>query len=146
MTKGVKIFMGIGCSFLLIGAVIAVGLVIGLNYLESSLEESTKEVEAEGREFGKATDNEGCINEGLRRSKSATILDFGSGMSSMVFVEACLKSSRPTPDFCVGVPSFWSMQDSEWKIAECRKAGLDEAKTGCMHVFKVKHEFCSPAF
>jgi hypothetical protein len=146
MTKGLKIFMGIGCSLLVFGAVLLVGLVIGLNYLESRIGESTKAFEVEGREFGRKTDQQGCINEGLRRSKSMKIFDFESGVSNMSFVDSCLELSRPTPGFCAGVPSFWSMKDSEWKVSQCRKAGMDEQKTGCMHVFKIKHDYCRPAF
>jgi hypothetical protein len=67
-------------------------------------------------------------------------------METLAFTEACLKSGKPTPGFCDGVPSYWSTKDSEWKINQCRKAGMDEEKTGCMHVFKAKHNHCSPAF
>jgi len=143
MKRGVKIFIGVAGALFLFGVIAVIGGILALNYIESRIDESTKQYEAEGLEFGKTADQQGCINEGLRRAKSATVFEVGDGLANLVFVEACLKQCSPTKDFCSGVPSFWSTQDSEWKIEECRKAGLDEQKTGCMHVFKAKHNFCN---
>ena len=146
MTKGVKIFLGIGCGLLLIGVVVGILGIIGLNYLESTLGEATEKVEAEGRDYGRATDQQGCIAESMRRSKSMGLLDLSGGIALSAFTDACLENSRPTDKFCDGVPSFWSMKDSEWGADLCRKAGIDPEKTACIHVTKRKHQFCSKPF
>lgn len=97
---------------------------------------------AEGREYGKATDQQGCMKEGLARAKGINFIDVNALTLNSGFVEECLKASRPAPGFCNGVPSFWSFKDDEWKAAQCRKAGMDEFKTGCAAVFQDQIDFC----
>jgi len=98
--------------------------------------------QAEGREYGKGTDQQGCMKEGLARAQGIGFLDVNAQTLNNGFVEECLKASRPTPGFCQGVPSYWSMKDDEWKAAQCRKVGMDESKTGCSSVFQTQIEFC----
>ena len=144
MTKNTKIFLGVGCGALLIGViVVVVGGIIAMKTWGKHFAEATTDIQQKGREFGKTTDQQGCITEGVQRSRSSGLLDFGAGMELGVFVDSCLAASRPTPNFCEGVPSFWSMKDSEWGMAECKKAGVDPEKTACIHVMKRKHQFCS---
>jgi hypothetical protein len=144
MKRGTKIGLGIGCGALLVvGAVVIVGGYFALNYLEKTVGEATQESEAEGREFGKTTDQEGCIKDGMRRSRSVGFVDFGGALALTAFVDACLNTSRPTEGFCNGVPSFWSMKEGEWGADLCRKAGIDPEKTACIHVTKRKHQFCT---
>jgi len=144
MKKGAKVALGVGCGVLVFGAIVViVAGYFGLNYIESRLDESVKKFEIEGREFGKTTDTKGCVDQGVHRSASVELLDMSGGIALGAFVDACLETSRPTDNFCEGVPSFWSMRDSEWAAAECTTAGLDSKKTACVHVLKRKHEFCS---
>lgn len=142
MTKNAKILTGIGCGLLVLGAIVLVGGYFTMNYLERRLAEGTKQYEAAGLEFGKTTDQQGCIDEGLRRGKTSSITDFSLAVST--FTESCLKNAKPVADFCAGVPGFWSLKDTEWGVEQCQKAHQDEVNTGCMHVFQAKHSFCSP--
>ena len=146
MTKGVKIFLGVGCGVLVIGVVVIIVGIMALNYFERTVGENLKGVETEGREYGRNVDQRGCIDEGVRRSKAVGMLDISAGLALSAFTDACLETSRPTAGFCDGVPSFWSMKDSEWGIAQCRKAGVDPEKTGCIHVMKRQHQHCSKPF
>ena len=147
MTKGTKIFLGVGCGVLLIGAiVVVVGGIFALNYVEKSMGEAYAGVEAEGREFGKTVDQRGCIDEGIRRSRSMGPLDLSRAIALSTYVDACLETCRPTAGFCDGLPSFWSMKDAEWSAAQCRKAGVDPEKTGCIHVLKRQYQFCIKPF
>jgi len=130
----------------LIGAVVLVAGYFALNFLEKRLEESTAQFAVEGREFGKGADQRKCMDEGIRRSKSMGLLDFSGASTVSRFIDACLETSKATPNFCDGVPSFWSMKDNEWGAAQCRKAGIDPEKTGCIHAMKRQHEFCSKPF
>ena len=60
------------------------------------------EVVAEGREFGKGTDNRGCVDEGVSRYKKEP--GFSNALSNGIFVRICLDNSKPTPGFCDTVP------------------------------------------
>jgi len=144
MKKGTKIFLGVGCGILLLGAIV-VGVVgiVALNYLDNRVRESTAEYEQRGHEYGMTTDQKGCMEEGMRKSESIGLLDLGDGIKLSAFVDACLATSRPTQDFCDGVPGFWSLEETEWGKVECRRAGIDPYKTGCLQVTKRKHQLCS---
>lgn len=143
MTKKAKILIGVGIGVVVIGGALITALVVGMNYLESRFNESVKPAEAEGLAFGKSTDQNGCIDEALVRSKPNKILDLGAGIATGVFVDSCLKTCKPSQGFCDGVPSFWDTKDSEWKVDQCKKRGLDIQNTGCMHVFQAKFQHCS---
>lgn len=139
MNKGMKIFLGVGCGLLLIGGIAIVIVVVGLNYL---VNKNTATHEAEGREFGKTHDQQGCMDEGMRRSRSIGVIDLAAGIQLGAFVDACFTTSRPTPNFCEGVPGLFSFKETEWGKAECRRVGIDPEKTACIHVTKRKHEYC----
>jgi hypothetical protein len=144
MTKNTKIFLGVGCGVLLvIGLVIVIGAFIAMRTWGPQFLEATTRADTAGREFGKTTDHQGCMKEGMQRSKSTTLLDIGAGMELSVFVDACLKVSRETANFCDGVPSMFSLEANDWGAAECKKAGIDPEKTGCVHIMKRKHQFCN---
>lgn len=144
MKRGTKIGLGIGCGVLLLGGlVVIVGGYFALNWFEKNIGEMMVKDEQEGREFGKTTDKDGCMEEGMRRSKSQRLLDFKEALPLTAFVDGCLESSSDTPNFCEGVPSMWSMKDSEWGADVCREAGIDPDETGCVFVTKRKHEYCN---
>lgn len=144
MTKNTKIFLGIGCgAVLVIGLVVVIGGFIAMRTWGTKFMESAERAGTEGREFGKTTDQQGCMKEGVNRSKNSGLIDLGAGIELAGFVGSCLDASRPTANFCDGVPTLWSMQESEWSMAECRKAGVDPEKTACVHVMKRKHQFCN---
>jgi hypothetical protein len=144
--KGTKIVLGVGCGLLLIGAVVIVVGLVAVTYIDKRVRESTAESEQRGREYGQTTDQKGCMDEGMRKSRSIGLLDLGDGIKLSAFVDACLEASRPTQDFCHGVPSFWSLKETEWGQIECRRAGIDPDKTSCLQVTKRKHEYCTKPF
>ena len=144
MTKNTKIFLGVGCGLVLIvGLVVVIGGFIAVRTWGPQFIESTTRGDAEGREFGKTTDRQGCMKEGMERSRSKGVLDLGAGMELSIFVDSCLKVSRETPNFCDGVPSMFSFEANDWAAGECKKAGLDPEKTACVHILKRKHQFCN---
>jgi hypothetical protein len=83
------------------------------------------------------------MTEAMNRSKKVGLIDIGSILRLSTFTDACLKASKPTPNFCDGVPGVFSMKDTEWGAVECRKAGVDPEKTACIHVTKRKIQFCA---
>ena len=144
MAKTGKILLGVGCGVVVLAVIAIVGGYFALNYIEARLDASTKQDEAAGSEFGKKTDQQGCIDEGLRRARSYTYTDMSSSLYTQTFVEACLKNAKPVQDFCAGAPPFWDINETKWMVDQCHKAGLDEKKTGCVSVFAGKKNFCSP--
>ena len=145
MSKNGKILLGIGGVLLALIVVCGVAGKLAMDFAEKRLVEGSKPDIDAGVEFAKTTDQKGCMDEGLKRARAITLVDFGKGMSLDTFLVSCLKGAKPTQDFCVGVPGYWSMKDTEWKQAECKKAGLDEKKSGCIYVFQAKYSICSPA-
>ena len=103
-------------------------------------EQRTNEYESKGAEFGKNSDQAGCIQEGLLRSKSAIESEIAEAGLNSSFTSACLRSSRPTVEFCNDIPA---VDLEEWKDAQCRKDGLERAQPGCLKMLEAKIDFCS---
>lgn len=126
--------------------IVGIGALVGVAIYITSGKEYTQQYEArqaEGREFGKTTDQQGCMQEGLKRARAMKAYNINQVMFNKAFVEECLQTSRPTQGFCDGVPSQWNPNNSDWEEKQCAKAGLDDLQTGCKAVFDVKVDFCS---
>ena len=144
MTRNTKIALGVGCGrVLVVGLLVVVGGFFPMRTWGTKFIESSTKADAAGREFGMTTDQQGCMKEGVQRSKSTSLLDIGKGMELAMFVDGCLKVSRTSPNFCDGVPGMLSFEANDWGAEECKKVGVDPEKTGCVHVMKRKHQFCS---
>ncbi|MEQ1645332.1 MAG: hypothetical protein ABL959_17920 [Pyrinomonadaceae bacterium] len=144
MSKNIKILIGVLGLLIFLAAVCVIGGYLGMNYLERNLQEAVKADVEEGKTYGKTIDQQACMTEGLRRSKSMTFIELSKLSSLGAFVEACIGVAKPVKDFCTGVPGAFDFDKNKWQINECRAAGLDEAKTGCTSVFQAKHAFCNP--
>ncbi len=81
-----------------------------------------------GREFGKTTDQNGCMQKGFTLP--------GDFLRQSFFISGCLRISRPTPDFCNEVPDF----NDKWAGEQCEKVG--DNKDSCVWTFKAKQSFC----
>lgn len=136
MTAKAKIIIIIGSvSFILIAAV--VGVIIYLA-LDKDYAEQYSAALAEGREFGKGTNQDGCIHEGMSRLKGVEEPSIKQLAVNGVFVRECLSVSKPTPGFCVGVPS---VPYRDWIADQCKQIGRTDAV--CLGVFDAKHTFCN---
>ena len=133
---------------LLAVAVIVVLLVVGVvvggvgwwSRNKDKLIGSLKESMTEGRDYGRTTDNQGCVDESLSRYKKE--LGFTCAISANLFNKACLEVSRPTPGFCTDVPKITSfMKSAEWRAAQCRRVDLSSDKY-CQQLFQPVQEFC----
>jgi hypothetical protein len=135
MKIGTEIVIGI-----VIGVVMTIGLVVGgwfglIFLLDRGYKKHAQKVEqaeVDGREFGKTTDQNGCMEKGFLRDAAGESFYMG-----VAFVEECLKSSKPTPDFCDGVPYG---ADLKWEVEECKKVGHN--RESCFHAFVAKGSFC----
>ena len=82
----------------------------------------------DGREFGKTTDHNGCMEKGFTLTNDI--------IRKWTFTEGCLRTSRPTPDFCQGVP----YHTPEWADEQCKNVG--DNKVSCGQAFYGKQIFC----
>ncbi len=141
MRTSTKIILSVGGAFVFFIFLVIAAFVIWVN----PDEQSKKDFEAaqiEGREFGLKTDNNGCIKEGLAQAKNTPFTDINTLVVKLVFVEECLKASRPVNDFCEGVPSVLDVNEMDWRREQCRKAEMDEFQSGCLGVYDKKRFFC----
>ena len=125
---------------LLVGAVV-IGGVVWWSRNKDKLMGRAKEVMTEGRDFGRNTDNQGCVDESVSRYKKEP--GFSSALSNTIFTRACLDASRPTPGFCNDVPQPTEfMKSSQWTREQCRRVDL-ATDTYCQQVFQPIQAFCA---
>jgi len=123
---------------LVVGAV--VGGVVWWSRNKDKLMGRAKEVMTEGREFGRSTDNQGCVDETMVRYKKEP--GFASAISSSIFTRACLDASRPTPGFCTDVPKPTEfIKSGQWRVERCRGVDLS-SDSYCQQLFQPVQEFC----
>jgi hypothetical protein len=124
---------------LLIGGVV-VGGVVWWSRNKDKLMGRAKEVMTEGRDFGRSTDNQGCVDESLARYKKEP--GFTSAISANIFNKACLETSRPTTGFCNDVPKVTEfMKSAEWRKSQCTRVDLS-SDSYCPQLFQPVQEFC----
>ena len=133
---------------LLIVAVVIVVLVLGcigaaVYYVSRNKDAwiaKGKAVASEGRDFGRGSDNQGCVDESISRYKKEP--GFGSAISNSIFMQSCLDSSRPTPNFCAEVPKATEfMKSAQWRVDQCRKIDLS-SDSYCQQLFQPVQQFC----
>src|SRR6266851_10061453 len=106
---------------LVVGAIVAGVVWWGRN--KDKLVARAKEVATEGREFGRNTDHQGCVDESVSRYKKEP--GFTTVLSNSIFTRACLEASRPTPGFCSDIPRKSEfVKSAEWRISQCRRVDL----------------------
>jgi hypothetical protein len=124
--------------------VMVIALIVGGVYIARrygpELVEATKQTVGEAQEYGRRTDNEGCLNEALARQARAE--GFGDMIKNNMFLRACLESSRPTPGFCDDVPRpIEFMKSAQWQLDRCKQYGLPPEKQ-CGQLFQQVQQFC----
>ena len=124
--------------------VLAIAGVLGVVYVAKKygpgLMEAGKHSMEEGQEYGRRTDNEGCVNEAVARHAHASGL--GDMIGNGIFMRACLEASRPTPRFCDDVPNrFEFMKSAQWQLDECKRYGLSP-QSQCAQLFQQVQQFC----
>ena len=128
-------------GLVLLGGVIVACVVGGIFMLGFS--GYAEQVEKDGVEFGKHTDQLGCLNEALQRlgaaNKSKNII---KRRETQLFLYGCFQTSRPTPDFCANAPkedAFFEVQ--RWSKKRCEElgAGDDDA---CESLFMEVSDVC----
>ena len=132
----------IGCiGLVLLAGAIVVCVVGGIFFL--GLTGYADQAEKDGVEFGKGTDQAGCLNEARRRlavaSKSGDII---KRRQTQLFLYGCFQSSRSTPDFCANTPkqdSFFDVQ--KWSNERCREIGEGD-DDACVSLYMEVSDVC----
>jgi hypothetical protein len=131
-------------AVVIIVVLLVVGLIVGgvvwWSRNKDRLIGSVKQSMTEGREYGRTTDNQGCVDESLSRYKKDP--GFSSVISTNLFDTACLEVSRSTPGFCDDVPKTTEfMKSGQWRADQCRKAALS-SDSYCQQLFQPLQQFC----
>ena len=139
MTRGWKIGLSIFIG-LFLALMLAVGA--GIYFLSKygrEMGEGVKRSQSEGENFGRGTDDAGCLQEALARNKKNNSIT--KIVSSNVFLATCLKESKPSQGFCEGVPLRSHKQESKrWAEQKCREAG--QSGITCEAMFQVVQSYC----
>ena len=123
---------------LVVGVIAAAGIWFYRN--KDALQTKINDITTEARDFGKNTDNQGCVNETISRYKAEP--GFTSVMSNAIFVRICLDNSRATPGFCDAVPKQREFsRTGQWRKEQCQRAGL-ESDSYCESLFTPVQQFC----
>lgn len=134
-----RVMIGVAIAFALVVIVMAISLIIMLRKPGNSKQRGEEQHTA-GVEFGKTTEQRGCITEGLKRGDKLGIFDISAQIENESFVKGCLETSRPTPQFCDGVPSGWKNIVAEWDKKQCEKSKVFGPI--CEGIFKQQIYFC----
>jgi hypothetical protein len=140
MPGWLKALLAVAIVAVLLVVGVVVGGVVWWSRNKDKLMGRAKEVMTEGREFGRTTDNQGCVDETLVRYKKEP--GFTSVISLSIFSRACLDASRPTPGFCNDVPKPTEfIKSGQWRVEQCRRADLS-SDSYCRQLFQPVQEFC----
>jgi hypothetical protein len=129
---------------LIIGLLLIVG-VVGAGVFwwmrnKDALMARAKEVVTEAKDFGRNTDNQGCVDESISRYKKEP--GFSSAISNSIFMRTCLDASKPTPGFCNDVPGKTEfMRSGEWRRDQCSRVDLSK-DSYCQQLFQPVQDFC----
>lgn len=133
---------------LLIIAIVIVLLVVGVIGAgvfwwmrnKDELMSRAKEVTTQAKDFGLNSDNQGCVDEAVARYKREP--GFTSAISTGIFMNICLDSSRPTPGFCDNVPKRTEFRkSSQWWTEQCSRVDLSR-DSYCQQIFQPVQQFC----
>jgi len=140
MKTWVKVVLVVGGLLVLLVAAAAFGLVYVARRYGPALVEAGKHSIEEGRDFGRGTDNEGCVAEAASRHQRDHSLT--AVFNNNLFLNSCLPASRPTPGFCDEVPGPLEFsKTARWQFAECERYGL-KTETQCAQLFQPVQQFC----
>lgn len=95
----------------------------------------------EGRDLGRTTDNQGCVDQSILRYKKEP--GFTTLIASTLYMRSCLDVSRATPGFCDEVPRQNEFtRSAHWRVAQCTKVNLT-GDNYCQQLFAPIQDFCA---
>lgn len=138
--KGILIALG------LVAVLIVAGLVTGYVWISrhaGEMKQASAAAGADGRTFGATTDNAGCLKSASERAKSDTSSMITRAIAIGEYVGKCLEASRPTPNFCEGIPAFDPLHSrGTWMTQRCETYAIDVRY--CTLAMQRVQFFCHP--
>lgn len=126
------------CFVLLIIAGVGFG-VYWFSKHKNELIETGMNARKEGAEFGKKTDDQGCLAEGLRRHRERQ--GFSDAILNNLFLAGCFDTARPTATFCEGVPrSSEIIESARWRVKKCTDENLSD--NYCANLYAEVQKYC----
>jgi hypothetical protein len=140
MPTWLKVLLIVGGIFVvLVVGVLAVTVIVARKY-GPAIVKNIEQAGDEAKEYGRRTDNEGCLNEAVARHARAEGL--GDIIKNSLFLRICLDNSRQTPGFCDAVPHQLEFTRSvQWQLEQCKRYGLSTEKQ-CGQLFQQVQQFC----
>jgi hypothetical protein len=142
VSTGGKVLLTIACIFIALIVVAAVLFSVGAYWFTQNKDRiaaGAKKSMEDGAAFGRQTDNQGCVDEALARHKRDN--GFTSAIANNLFLQGCLRASRPTPNFCDAVPRQSEITKSiSWRLDKCAEAGVNDQY--CGNLFAQVQTFC----
>ncbi|HXI22414.1 MAG TPA: hypothetical protein VNG71_00960 [Pyrinomonadaceae bacterium] len=131
-------------ALLIVGGIVIIAIVVTIaSWLTGSSKKASQQSAAkmqEGAVFGKTTNQQGCIDEGLTRGFKLGVFDFEAQGANEDFVLGCLPASASSPGFCDGVPSGVKNIFVDWTKAKCEK--IEMPGTICTGIYDQQIRFC----
>jgi hypothetical protein len=116
MKRPVVVTLGTIAAIVVLGVILAV-LAFGYVYYTGNLDHNPER--AKGEEFGPSTDQQGCVDESLRRIGEyphSTIFEKIETVYIPSFTSGCFSTCKPSKDFCDPVPRMKDIFDSQLYI------------------------------
>ena len=140
MPTWLKVVLIVGGLLLVLLLAGVVSIVYVAKKYGPALVEAGKHSMDEGREYGRRTDEEGCVNEAAARHGRSEGL--AAVINTNLFLRTCLDASRPTPNFCDAVPHQTEfVKGARWQLDECKRYGLAPEKQ-CGQLFQQVQQYC----
>jgi hypothetical protein len=137
MTGKSKIFIGCGVA-ILIPVFALIGLIVYIGFDKEYMEQHNIVLE-EGKNFGKTTDQNGCLQQGLLRMGLVSQPTITQLALNGRFVNECLRTSKPSANFCKDVPKIIVR---DWINHQCQLIGRKDDSV-CYVVFDEKTTYCT---
>ena len=106
---------------------------------KDGLRTRARAIVTEGKDFGKTSDNQGCVDETVKRYKKDP--GFLTAFANQGFLTGCLEASRPTIGFCEDIPLGDLAKMGEWRESQCRRYDLRSGRD-CQTLFMPVVMFC----
>jgi hypothetical protein len=89
------------------------------------------------------SDEKGCVDAASQRMEKSGVIS--GGVSGAMFLEACLRSSQPTPGFCDDVPPKDEFtRSSAWQQKRCARVAMSPGDNiRCNAVSGVVQRYCT---
>ena len=140
MPTWAKVLIVIVVVVVVLGIAAAVASFLVVRRFGPAVIEETKQAMAEGQEYGRRTDDVGCLNEGVARQ--ARVTGFRDMLKNNFFTRSCLEVARPTPGFCADVPRRLEYTKSiGWQAQQCKRYGLGPEQQ-CSQFFQQIQQYC----